>query len=221
MFSNFSKNIEFYIENLANNIDYKLSYHYLNEFRTNLFLKKLKLLVDSCKNNKQLLSNINVIVMLAPKYVQQCLNTYDIIANTFNDINVDLGLIDCCDKTTFLANQTALYTKKEIEEYNKRILNPKIQNDCIVKDIDNNEYICNQYDIRNNLEIQFNKMYCSAGKNFFSIDFNGNIFPCENMSSYIKLATLDTYQFLKFRNTFCRSTACTAYGSVYMTKIFK
>lgn len=221
IFSNFSKNIKFYIENLTYNIDYKLSYHYLNSFRTNLFLKKLEILVNSCKNNKQLLNNINVIVMLVPKYVQQCLIVYDKIINMFKDINVDLGLIDSCDKVTMLKNIEFLYTKNEFDEYKKRILKPKIKNDCIIKYNDNSEYICNQYYIRNNLEIQLNKMYCSAGKNFFNIDCNGNIFPCENMSTYMKLATLDTYQFLKFKNTLCRSTTCTAYGSVYMTKIFK
>lgn len=219
MFSNFSSNIDFYAKNLTENIDYKLSYHYLNDIRTKQYLTNLKLLVDSCKGNKKLLNNINVIIMLVPKNVQKCLDVYDEIVNQYKDINVDLGLIDCCDKTNFKEIQKLLYTDTEIEEYNKRILKPKIKSDCIITDVENNQFVCNQYDIRNNLEIEFNKMYCSAGKNFFNVDFIGNIFPCENMPT--KLATLDTYQFLKFRNTICRSTSCMACGSVHMTKLFK
>jgi len=71
----------------------------------------------------------------------------------FKDINVDLGLIDSCDKVTMLKNIEFLYTKNEFDEYKKRILKPKIKNDCIIKYNDNSEYICNQYYIRNNLEI--------------------------------------------------------------------
>ena len=215
-FTNFSQPISFYIECAKYNVNFLISFHYLNQYRTNLFIKKILEL----KSKTIAIASIHI--MLHTKYYFECLNIYDRLFKIFNN-NVECNLIDDYDKTKFNKIRHEKYTSIELNEYNKRLLQyNNFDCDKHISVYYNDNSICNMSEIqvKNDITFNFKKWICNAGLTYFYVHFNGNIFPCADML-YKNIGNIYNLYMLKFSKTLCMSNGCPCEFGLPKENVFK
>lgn len=213
-FSNFSNTFQFYEETIKNNIKFLITYHHTTKERYLEFLTKLRLL-----NEKNLDYGIDTInVMLLGNTFQTCLAVYDELFAIYKS-KVLCNLIDDCDKANIDVMRQTKYTKSQLNEYDERCKHSNLQKDNIVTYNDNSVEYLNDYEIKNSTNFNFKLWKCDAGKTYFNIDMYGNITPCDQHLTK-KLATLDTFHTLNFKETICLTTLCPCEYGLGKQKIF-
>lgn len=214
-FSNFAKPYEFFNTTLKNNVKYLLTFHYLNQQRANDFFIKLEKIEED-----NLMSNIDTInVMLLKDNFDICLDIYDKLFKKYGN-KVRCNLIDDCDKDNIKQLRQQNYTKTQLDDYKYRCSQAQLDNDNIVVYNDGSQQEFNDYSIKNCVDYNFKHWKCNAGKDYFSIDINGRIYPCNNMKVRL-IATLDSYECVKFKQSICLTSKCPCEYGLQKKRVFK
>lgn len=214
-FTNFAKPYEFFEETFKNNIHYLPTFHYLNELRTNDFMTKLDKLDNVGLSHK--IDTINV--MLLKDSFNECLRIYDKLFARYGQ-KVRCNLIDDCDKENIKYLRFQNYTPEQIEEYDKRCKQSEQDKDNYVVFNNSITECFSDYEIKNSTDFNFKFWKCNAGKDYFNIDINENIWPCNDMQTK-KLGNLDYFKNIKFTPTICLTAKCPCEYGLTKEKVFK
>lgn len=214
-FTNFAKSYEFFEETLKNNVQYLLTFHILNEHRTIDFMKKLDKI-----DKANLSNNIDTInVMLLKECFDKCIQIYDNLYIKYGQ-KVRCNLIDDYDKDNIKFLRFQNYTQEQLNDYDKRCKISQQDKDNIVIYDNGIKQELSDYEIKNNINFNFKFWKCNAGKDYFNIDVDGNIWPCNDMKIK-KLGTLDIFKHIKFSPTICCTAKCPCEYGLTKQKIFK
>lgn len=213
-FTNFAKSYEFFKETLKNNVQYLLTFHMLNKYRTVDFIKKLDKI-----DKANLSNNIDTInVMFLKECFDKCIQIYDNLYTKYGQ-KVRCNLIDDCDKDNIKFLRFQNYTQEQLNDYDKRCKISQQDKDNIIIYDNGIKQELSDYEIKNNINFNFKFWKCNAGKDYFNIDVNGNIWPCNDMKIK-KLGTLDIYKHIKFRPTICCTAKCPCEYGLTKQKVF-
>ena len=214
-FTNFSQTNDFFNTTINNNVKYLITFHYLNEYRTKMFFDKLQVI----DNNNQIDSIDTINIMLLKDNFDRCLEIYDILFNKYGQ-KVRCNLIDDCNKENIKQLRIQNYAYQQLFEYSLRCKQSLQDKDNIVVYNNNVNVEYTDYEIKNSIDFNFKYWKCNAGKDYFNIDINENIFPCNDMKIK-KLATLDTFNCIKFNPIICLTAACPCEYGLPKERIFK
>lgn len=203
IYTNFQKSEQYYIDFVQyNNVQFKISFHYIDELETKKFIEKMQLLTQTYH-----LKIYEIIVMLTDNF-NNCIDVYSKIKYKFDNIS--------CSLLVKTDNYTPNYTIAQLDQYY-----------CLYRDMHNTDIIINTKNTRKeNVDffkiidnICFYKWQCNAGKGQFFIDLHGNIFPCRNNQKL--LSTIFEYTHLKLQNILCLYTGKCTNEISYRKQIFK
>jgi organic radical activating enzyme len=215
IFTNFSKENDFYLKFLKNNVKLIITYHFNKKLDQNIFYKKITAI-----NNIYLQNNIVLNIMYEHDYTEDNIILFNKLNNYLNNNKIKMImpiLIKYIRSTNFYNRQ---YTSKQLEEFKYIVNNIKKRFDYyyVIK------YSNNKYEYINDEELElknlnFNKWQCSAGKTSLYIDVNGYIYKCISYAykNSIKQCTHFDSIFLcndiKFVPTICKNNFCTDYDT--------
>lgn len=202
VFTNFSQSEDFYLRSFEYNIEYIISFHYLTDKRANEFCTKLI-------NLKNQSDKFEIHVMLDYLNFDKCINVFHRLFNYFKyDIVCDL--LNDSNKSNLYSNRLNNYTYEQIKQYNDvcNIVNLYDKSTLAIDYKDKTTDIKSYLFVKNSQEINFKTWLCNAGKDFISIDFDGNIHPCFLMR-HKTLANINNFITLDInKKTLCQTNEC-------------
>lgn len=214
-FSNFSLPYDFFAKTIRRGMTYFLSFHYNSSQRTRDFVDKLGML-----DSEHLLDAVDTVCIMAPpEHFDICMQIYDQLFSKYGGNKIACSLIDDCDKAVVMKHRQQLYTDKQLSDFYTRSMQSDQDKDFIVTYNDGCVEHISDYEYKQRIDFNFKFWKCNAGKSYFSIDVDGNIYPCSQMKCQ-KIATLDEYQHLQLKPTVCRSTECPCDYGLEKQRIF-
>ena len=219
IYTNFTADINLYNFCLKNNVVLTITLHHQFDFAT--FLNKLLMIEKYIKKHL-----IDIKVMLEHLHFDECLKNYHILYETYGN-NVEACLLDHDLKTYSIYHSRVAsisqYTKQQIETFNNISLNYNKIYTVIYSD--NSSKNISIADATNNKEFNNFKFWkCNAGKEFFYINYDGNIYPCQaflNKSPLGNINNFASFEKMQLKYTICPVDDCYCLWEVKKEKIFK
>ena len=179
-------------------------------------------MIDDKYYDKQL---IDIRVMLENIRFRKCIDAFKLIATKYQK-HTEICLLDNDKNKIYHIHDKEIdnfYTDEQIAEYNQLLKDNDIEhvlyevtyNDNTVELISVNK--ANDNDIYN----EFKYWLCNVGKDFFYIDYNGNVFPCQAFLDKLPIMNINAkYDIIPIKPHLCIADRCHCLWEVYKEKIF-
>lgn len=220
VFTNFSKDIEYYLNLLKNNIALSITWHSKhNDITGQSFIKKAKHIPIKYFKSP----GIRLRILYEKNNTINALNAFDELFPQHKEyIEFDL-LSD-------ISQHSYEYSYEELLEFNNRIskLKPATQNDYVFEHKNGEKELLKFTDIVKQSQFNFNKWLCNAGKDCLYIHSNGDAYPCESYyfataSNVFNGKIYNIYSHcydLQKHGILCRCTQCAWSWNIYKNNIF-